>query len=120
MTLIFFSGDMGYISDIINHTMKGTELIGTKDLGVLTRSARIIGGVDLLQRLLHDFQLDPDDPGYLGYVNVGKDHFLDETDSRVFCFICDNPQIFMPIIEALGGGIEGDRLDEDETVFFRA
>jgi hypothetical protein len=98
-----------------------TEItIESLDLEKISRAARIQGGVDLIHRILSDFQLDPDDPGYLGFVNVGNGHFLDEIDNRVFCFICANPQIFRPIIEALGGGIEQDRLDEDETVFFLA
>lgn len=98
--------------------MSNQMTIESLDLEKITRAARIQGGVDLIHRLLSDFQLDPDDPGYLGFVNVGKDHFLDETDSRVFCFICQNPHIFMPILGALGGKVEGDRFDEDETIFY--
>jgi hypothetical protein len=76
----------------------------------------IVEGVLLLIAFRKDFQFDRNDQGYLGFLNTGVPLLSDE-DGETFRFIVRNPDIFSPIMEGIGLGIENN-LDEEETVFF--
>jgi hypothetical protein len=61
-----------------------------------------------------DEQFDPTNELYCGFLNVG----LDTVDDQItWKFICNNPDIFKPIISKLGLKLEGGVLNIDETVF---
>ena len=76
----------------------------------------IVEGVLLLIAFRKDFQFDRNNEGYLGFLNTGVPLLSDE-DGETFRFIVRNPDIFSPIMEGIGLGIENN-LDEEETVFF--
>lgn len=83
--------------------------------------------IDLLEKFRTDFQFDKQDPGYLGFLNVGVD-ILDEEDVPTWLLICDRQMIFRPILHELGLDIEGPDaplfgyplMNKDETVFVLA
>jgi len=72
-------------------------------------------GIELIHKFLSDYQFDKEDEGYLGFLNVGVD-LLNEEDAETFEYICDNPDVFEPIIDECGGDTE-DGLHKEETVF---
>ncbi len=89
------------------------------DFGKTNSISEIIQkGTALLAKFLTDYQFDEEHEDYLGFLNVGGPLMSDE-DANTFKFICDNPTIFRPIISAMGGVLENDRLDYTETIFHR-
>lgn len=74
----------------------------------------LVKAIDLLMIFMEDYQFDPDDPGYLGFINIGVD-LLDYEDAKTFRFICQHPLMFEDILYSLGGMTERG-FDEDETV----
>ena len=77
---------------------------------------QILSAVEQLVDISQDFQFDTQDPGYLGFVNVGLDLWVGEESKATWTYIVNNPDLFGPIMDRLGLVIEG-RLDIDETVF---
>lgn len=73
-------------------------------------------GIDLLENFRKDYQLDRDSPGHVGFLNVGKE-LLDETQKGTFQVICDNSELFTPIMNAMGLFTE-EPINEEETVFY--
>jgi len=86
------------------------------DANPLTRKARIIRAINLLDQFLNDYQFDPSDSGYLGFINVGRELLVKEEDRNTWSFICQNPRLFEIVLDALGGKTENG-FREDETVF---
>ena len=74
----------------------------------------LVKAIALLMVFMDDYQFDPDDPGYLGFLNVGMD-LLDYEDAKTFRFICEHPLMFEDILYSLGGMTERG-FDEEETV----
>ena len=74
----------------------------------------LVKAIDLLIVFMEDYQFDPNDPGYLGFLNVGWD-LLDYEDAKTFRFICQHPLMFEDILYSLGGMTERG-FDEAETV----
>jgi hypothetical protein len=74
----------------------------------------LVKAIALLIVFMEDYQFDPDDPGYLGFINVGMD-LLDPEDAKTFRFICEHPLMFEDILYSLGGMTERG-FDEEETV----
>ena len=77
---------------------------------------QILSAVEQLVDISQDFQFDTQDPGYLGFVNVGLDLWVGEESKAAWTYIVNHPDLFGPIMDRLGLVIEG-RLDIDETVF---
>ena len=77
---------------------------------------QILSAVELLADIRKDYQFDPLDPGYLGFINVGIDLLVGEESKNAWTYIVNRPDLFKPIIEELGLVIDG-KLDIDETVF---
>jgi hypothetical protein len=69
-------------------------------------------GVDFLKTVKNDFQLDKNDPGYLGFLNCG----IGITDDPGFAILAKYPSKFASVMEEMGIGTE-DGIREDETVF---
>jgi hypothetical protein len=69
-------------------------------------------GVDFLKTVKNDFQLDKNDPGYLGFLNCG----IEITDDPGFAILAKYPSKFASVMEEMGIGTE-DGIREDETVF---
>jgi len=78
--------------------------------------ALILAGVNVLSKIARDYQLDPRHPEYLGFINVSIDDMGDR--SFAWSYICENPDIFIPIISKLGMSLEEGRLNLEETVFY--
>jgi hypothetical protein len=76
---------------------------------------QFLSAVKMLVAIKEDYQLDPEDPGYLGFINVGV-CWSEEEDWRTWSYIVSRPDLFKPIFEELGLVVEG-RLDLEETVF---
>ena len=77
---------------------------------------QILSAVELLADISQDYQFDPLDSRYLGFINVGIDLLVAEESKTAWTYIVNRPDLFKPIIEELGLAIEGE-LDIDETVF---
>ena len=75
--------------------------------------------IDLLQKVRDDFQLDKDHEGYLGFLTIGTDIWLEEEDVPTWHLIYDRFAIFKPIMHELGLEIEGGAgfMNLEETVF---
>jgi hypothetical protein len=69
-------------------------------------------GVLFLHNVKNDYQFNPNDPGYLGFLNCGEDI----TDDPGFMIVVDNQEEFEPIMEGLGLTTE-QGIHADETVF---
>jgi len=77
---------------------------------------QFLSAVKMLVAIKEDFQFDPEDPGYLGFINVGMGLLVGDDDRRTWSYIVSRPDLFKPIFKELGLEVEG-RLDLDETVF---
>jgi hypothetical protein len=77
---------------------------------------QFLSAVKMLVTIKEDYQFDPDDSGYLGFINVGVDQWIGDDHKRTWTYIVSKPDLFYPIFEELGLAVEG-RLDLDETVF---
>jgi len=77
----------------------------------------IVKGTDLIYAICNDEQFDPTHEIYQGFLNVGYGGYVPTTDIVTWKFICNNPNIFKPIIYKLGLKLEDDILDYEETVF---
>ncbi len=86
------------------------------DANPLTRRERIIRAINLLEKFMNDYQFDPNDSGYLGFLNVGRDLLVKEEDKNTFSFICQNPRLFEMVLDALGGRT-ANGFHENETIF---
>jgi hypothetical protein len=69
-------------------------------------------GVLFLHNVKNDYQFNPNDPGYLGFLNCGEDI----TDDPGFMIVVDNQEEFKPIMEELGLTTE-QGIHAEETVF---
>jgi hypothetical protein len=69
-------------------------------------------GVLFLHNVKNDYQFNPNDPGYLGFLNCGEDI----TDDPGFMIVVDNQEEFKPIMEELGLTTE-QGIHTEETVF---
>lgn len=72
----------------------------------------------MLVDIKDDYQFDPKDPGYLGFINVGLDQWVGEEYKRTWTYIVSKPDLFYPIFEELGLEVAG-HMRLDETVFFK-
>jgi hypothetical protein len=86
------------------------------DANPLTRKARIVRAINLLEQFMNDYQFDPNDSGYLGFLNVCIELLVKEEDRNTFSFICQNPGLFEMVLDALGGRTENG-FHENETIF---
>ena len=77
---------------------------------------QFLAAVKMLVDIKEDYQFNPEDPGYLGFINVGLDQWIGEEYKRTWTYIVSKPDLFYPIFEELGLVVEG-RFDLDETVF---
>ena len=80
---------------------------------IIDRSRDLSRSIDLLTEFLTDEQFEK---GREGFLNVGLD-LLSEDRHETWRFICSRPEVFLPIINSLGGKVDGLHLDE--TVFYR-
>ena len=89
-----------------------------KDFLKTNETSRLIQeGTNLLATFLNDYQFEEGSAEFINFINVGLP-ILDDKHHEAWRFICDNPEIFEPIITKLGGITERG-LDLDETVFHR-
>jgi len=90
-----------------------------KDFLATGEKSRLIQeGTNLLATILNDYQFDEDGDDFLDFINVGLP-IMEVKHHETWRFICDNPEIFKPILSELGGKIEGGVFDLEETVFTR-
>ena len=89
-----------------------------EDFKITSDTSRLIQeGTQLLEQFLNDYQFDEENDDFINFINVGLD-IMEVKHHETWKFICENPEVFKPIIDKLGGILEGD-LDPDETVFRR-
>ena len=89
-----------------------------KDFKETSETSRLIQeGTNLLATFLNDYQFDEESDEFIDFINVGLPILVPEKH-EAWRFVCENPEIFKPIIGKLGGIVEGN-LDLDETVFRR-
>ena len=89
-----------------------------KDFLATSETSRLIQeGTNLLAEFLNDYQFDEENDNFIDFINVGLP-IMEVKHHETWRFICDNPEIFKPILSELGGIVEGN-LDLDETVFRR-
>ena len=69
-------------------------------------------GILFLINVRNDFQLDPNSPGYLGFLNCGEDI----TDDPGFMVVVKNQEEFHQYLESLGLDTE-EGIRAEETVF---
>lgn len=69
-------------------------------------------GVLFLISVKNDYQLDPDSPDHLGFLNCGEDI----TDDPGFRVVANDPEEFESIMEGLGLDTESG-IHLEETVF---
>ena len=90
-----------------------------KDFLETGETSRLIQeGINLLATILNDYQFDEDGDDFLDFINVGLP-IMEVKRHETWRFICDNPEIFKPILSELGGKIESGVFDLEETVFTR-
>ncbi len=77
---------------------------------------QFLAAVKMLVDIKEDYQFNPEDPGYLGFINVGLDLWVGRDAKRTWFYIVSRPDLFKPIFEELGLVLE-EGLDLDETVF---
>ena len=89
-----------------------------EDFRITSRTSRLIqDGTQLLEQFLNDYQFNEESDDFINFINVGLP-IMEVKHHETWRFICENPKIFNPVIDKLGGIVEGD-LDLDETVFRR-
>lgn len=89
-----------------------------EDFKITSRTSRLIqDGTRLLEEFLNDYQFDEKSDDFINFINVGLP-IMEVKHHETWRFICENPEVFNPIIDKLGGIVEGE-LDLDETVFRR-
>ena len=90
-----------------------------KDFLATSKTSRLIQeGTNLLATFLNDYQFEEGSADFINFINVGLP-ILDDKHHEAWGFICDNPEIFKPILSELGGKIEGGSFNLEETVFTR-
>ena len=89
-----------------------------EDFKITSDTSRLIQeGTQLLEQFLNDYQFDEESDDFINFINVGLP-IMEVKHHETWRFICENPEVFKPVIDKLGGILEGD-LDLDETVFRR-
>ena len=89
-----------------------------EDFKITSDTSRLIQeGTQLLEQFLNDYQFDEEKNDFINFINVGLP-IMEVKHHETWRFICENPEVFKPVIDKLGGILEGD-LDLDETVFRR-
>ena len=91
-----------------------------EDFKITSYTSRLIQeGIQLLEQFLNDYQFNEEsgDNIILNFINVGLD-IMEVKHHETWRFICENPEIFNPIISKLGGVLDGP-LNVNETVFRR-
>lgn len=89
-----------------------------EDFRITSHTSRLIqDGTQLLEQFLNDYQFNEESDDFINFINVGLP-IMEVKHHETWRFICENPKVFNPIIDELGGIVEGD-LDLDETVFRR-
>ena len=89
-----------------------------EDFKITFDTSRLIQeGTQLLEQFLNDYQFDEEESDFINFINVGLP-IMEVKHHETWRFICENPEVFNPIIDKLGGIVEGE-LDPDETVFSR-
>lgn len=79
--------------------------------------AGYMSALQLIEDIRNDYQLDPMDENYMGFINVGGDLWVGEEQRNAWKLICSRPQFFEDLIESVGLIVEGGRINYDETVF---
>ncbi|HPI81949.1 MAG TPA: hypothetical protein PK122_01840 [Candidatus Paceibacterota bacterium] len=71
-----------------------------------------------LESIANDYQMDPNDPQYLGFVNVYEDGFFNSDEKDGFIEFVRTWPRYKPMMDRLGINVE-DNPDIEETVFIR-
>jgi hypothetical protein len=89
-----------------------------EDFKITSNTSQLIQeGTQLLEQFLNDYQFNEESDDFINFINVGLP-IMEVKHHETWRFICENPEIFNPIIDTLGGIVEG-ALDLNETVFRR-
>ena len=89
-----------------------------EDFKITSNTSRLIQkGTQLLEQFLNDYQFNEESDDFINFINVGLP-IMEAKHHETWRFICENPEVFNPIIDTLGGIVEGV-LDLNETVFRR-
>ena len=80
-------------------------------------SVLIQEGTRLLEQFLNDYQFDEENGDFLDFINVGLP-IMDDKHHEAWKFICDNTELFTPILSKLEGKTQGG-FNLEETVFER-
>ncbi len=90
-----------------------------KDFLATSETSRLIQeGTNLLATFLNDYQFDEENDDFIDFINVGLP-IMEVKHHETWRFICDNPEIFKPVLSKLGGRTESGSFDLEETVFRR-
>lgn len=71
-------------------------------------------GMDIISQIAKDVYTDPDCQKFR---NVALEDFEGQ-EALAWEYICNNPDVFMPVIESLRMKLEEGCLSTDETVFY--
>ncbi len=89
-----------------------------KDFLETSETSRLIQeGTNLLATFLNDYQFDEESNDFIDFINVGLP-IMEVKHHETWRFICDNPEIFKPVLSKLGGIVENG-FGLEETVFGR-